>query len=95
LRAAQPVDGGTLLLAVGDSGFQLFDTESGRLVATDRKAPGSPVVGVATRRAGEDLFVYLEKEPDLGSTAGAVIRVPVAVEALRRQLCAVHRVEGC
>ncbi|TQM85401.1 TIR domain-containing protein [Saccharothrix saharensis] len=93
VEAASLVDDGTLLLAIGSTGgFQLFDATSGRLVVND---PGTldatEVVATSARRIGDELVVHLKSDADRGRT----IRIPVAIPALRRQLCEVYRTEHC
>ncbi|RKT88764.1 TIR domain-containing protein [Saccharopolyspora antimicrobica] len=98
LVAAQPVDGGTLVLAVGAGGeFELFDAETGRLVASDfnpfRDAGADDVERVAARRVGDALIVSLYRA---GRTeSNSTIQIPVSVQALRQQLCSIHSAPEC
>jgi hypothetical protein len=91
------VDGGTLVATVGAKGaFELYDTDSGRLIASDdgRDIPAnSQVTSLASGRRGDDLFIQLTTRE--GLTKGGSIRVPISIPGLRRQLCAVYPAPEC
>ncbi|WP_169515793.1 toll/interleukin-1 receptor domain-containing protein [Amycolatopsis nigrescens] len=96
IAAAQTVDGGTLVLAVSTTGgFELFDAETGRLLAADLglSLGQAEVEQISSRRAGDMLSVSLRHK---GSTRmEGTIRIPVGVPALKRQLCSLHPAADC
>jgi hypothetical protein len=97
VAAVALVDGGTLVATVGAKGaFELYDADSGRLVASDdaRDTPGySKVVSIASSRQGDNLFIQLTTQD--GLTSGGSIRVPISIPGLRHQLCGVYAAPGC
>lgn len=92
--SAQFVDEGSFVLAVGARGeFELFDVATGRLVASDTDQSLEGIVGFSARRAGDDLVVGLRKQEELA--AAALIKIPVGVGALTRQLCGLYPASDC
>lgn len=98
IAGAQLVENGTLLLAVATGGgFELFDTATSRVVASQPNLSTgfglAPVTGFSARSGAERLVVSLHTGN--GTTTGAVIRIPIGIAALRRQLCALHKATEC
>jgi len=98
IAAAQVVDGGSLVLALSpDGGFEVFDVDTGRLLASDPVLLTSiaphDVTGFSARRVGDRLSVGVRSG---GSpSASAEIAIPVGIPALKRQLCGLFAAEEC
>ncbi|MGW6930760.1 TIR domain-containing protein [Lentzea sp. NPDC054927] len=98
VQAARLVDNASLVLAVSTEGaFELFDVATGRLVASDPglslNVASANVTGFSARRAGDNLSVGLHRS---GSpTAEAAVQIPIAIPALKHQLCSLYRTTEC
>ena len=65
-----------------DGGFEMFDTTTGRLVASDTGLSvtrgTNSVIGFSARRVGDELFVVaLETTGD--ATATGTLRIPIGI----------------